>query len=318
MVGGQGRSVLQRTTRAAARGRTGGPVSIRRRGRACGEARFAALDRRAVGADDVSGTEGDFRAGSLGGRSARGAARATARFPNCWRQPAAAGWSSPTIRRRWPMRWWSCCWIRPPRGRWASVAAWASSKFFPPARWRPGRWTFIADSCAARRGRRPRGRRPSSRRDSGLLIDSPKESGGIDTVRDLDELFTALGRSSFRRKFRLVGRDGDYLARHGLEQVLAHGRQFITTRLVPARPAADGRQTPLAGHPVFVAQHATATCCRNCLRRWHGIARFRPLTSEEIAYVLGVLRRWLELAGERCSAPRVDKQRQHRLFSADE
>ena len=137
-------------------------------------------------------------------------------------------------------------------------------------------------------------------------------------MRELDELFTALGRSPFRRKFRLAGRDRDNLARQGLEQVLAHGRQFITERLATARPVADGRQTPLAGHPIFVAQHGTATCCRNCLRRWHGIARFRPLTPAEIDYVLGVLRHWLELDSERSSTPRVDMPRQRRLFSADE
>ncbi len=137
-------------------------------------------------------------------------------------------------------------------------------------------------------------------------------------MRELDELFTALGRSSFRRKFRLVGRDRDYLARQGLERVLAHGREFITTRLAPAQPAADGRQTPLAGHPVFVAQHATATCCRNCLRRWHGIARLRPLAPEEIDYVLGVLRHWLEIAGQERAAPQADEPRQQQLFAVDD
>jgi hypothetical protein len=140
----------------------------------------------------------------------------------------------------------------------------------------------------------------------------------MDRMRELDALFTALGRSSFRRKFHLVGRDRDYLARQGLDRVLAHGRQFITERLAPARPVSDGRQTPLAGHPIFVAQHATATCCRNCLRRWHGIARFRALTPAEVAYVLEVLRHWLQLDSERCSTPRGDKPRQQRLFSADE
>ncbi len=25
----------------------------------------------------------------------------------------------------------------------------------------------------------------------------------------------------------------------------------------------------MKGHPVFVAQHATATCCRECIRKWH-------------------------------------------------
>ena len=137
-------------------------------------------------------------------------------------------------------------------------------------------------------------------------------------MRELDDLFTALGRSSFRSKFRLVGRDRDYLARQGLEQVLAHGQQFLTARLAPARPAADGRQTPLAGHPIFVAQHATATCCRKCLRRWHGIARLRELTPAEIEYILGVLRRWLELESERGGRRSVDNERQQRLFSADE
>ena len=48
------------------------------------------------------------------------------------------------------------------------------------------------------------------------------------------------------------------------------------------------------GHPVFVAQHATATCCRNCLARNHGIAKGHELTAEELEYVVGVICRWIE------------------------
>ncbi|MGV9305492.1 DUF4186 family protein [Nonomuraea sp. NPDC003727] len=55
---------------------------------------------------------------------------------------------------------------------------------------------------------------------------------------------------------------------------------LIARRLVPAEPYKDGEQTPCRGHPVFVAQHATATCCRTCLHRWHDIPRGRELTSE--------------------------------------
>ncbi|MCP9485713.1 MAG: DUF4186 domain-containing protein [Gaiellaceae bacterium MAG52_C11] len=40
---------------------------------------------------------------------------------------------------------------------------------------------------------------------------------------------------------------------------------MIAQRVAPAAPRKDGKQTPYRGHPVFVAQHATATCCRTVL-----------------------------------------------------
>lgn len=112
-------------------------------------------------------------------------------------------------------------------------------------------------------------------------------------MRDQEELFRALGRSSFRRRFRLRGRERDYLRSRGLEAVLLHAADFVHERIAPAEPVNDGRQTPFAKHPAFVAQHATATCCRRCLERWHRIPRGRPLSPEEERYVVGVLERWL-------------------------
>ena len=79
--------------------------------------------------------------------------------------------------------------------------------------------------------------------------------------------------------------------------VLAHARDFITTRLALAQPANDGKQTPMRGHPVFLAQHATATCCRGCLSKWHHIPAGRPMTDEEVRYAVDVIRRWLESQG---------------------
>ena len=84
-----------------------------------------------------------------------------------------------------------------------------------------------------------------------------------------------------------------YLAEKSLPVVLEHGRKFIAERLAPAEPKNDGRQTPMRGHPIFIAQHATATCCRGCLEKWHHIARRRTLSEEEIQYVLDLLARWL-------------------------
>lgn len=75
--------------------------------------------------------------------------------------------------------------------------------------------------------------------------------------------------------------------------VLDHARDFIDRRLAPAHPAKDGKQTPMRGHPVFIAQHATATCCRPCLAKWHAIPAGRPLTEEERAHVVAALERWL-------------------------
>ena len=67
----------------------------------------------------------------------------------------------------------------------------------------------------------------------------------------------------------------------------------LRKRLSPANSPNDGKQTPMRNHPIFVVQHATATCCRGCLEKWHGIPRVHTLTSEEKTYILSVLRRWL-------------------------
>jgi hypothetical protein len=110
---------------------------------------------------------------------------------------------------------------------------------------------------------------------------------------NLDELFDALAKSSFRRRFHLRGEELEYLRRKGLPVALEHARDFIEKRLAPAEPKNDGKQTPMRHHPVFIAQHATATCCRGCLQKWHRIEKGRPLTEAEKRYVIEVIERWL-------------------------
>ena len=111
---------------------------------------------------------------------------------------------------------------------------------------------------------------------------------------NLDEVFAALAKSSFRRGFHLRGRELEYFRKKGLPVVLEHAADFIEKRLAPAAPPNDGKQTPMRHHPVFIAQHATATCCRGCLQKWHGIPKGRPLEADEKKYVVEVIRRWLE------------------------
>jgi hypothetical protein len=113
-------------------------------------------------------------------------------------------------------------------------------------------------------------------------------------MADLESLFAGLRRSRFRSRFRLNDDERTYLARKGLDVILEHGARFIEERLSSARPRNDGRQTPFRGHPVFVAQHATATCCRSCLAKWHGIPQGLQLSPEQREYILLVIRCWLE------------------------
>jgi hypothetical protein len=77
---------------------------------------------------------------------------------------------------------------------------------------------------------------------------------------------TALKQSSFRSKFKLSQKDRDYIAAKGIETIKEHAFQFIKSRVAPDFPENDGKQTPMRGHPVFIAQHATATCCRGVFK----------------------------------------------------
>jgi predicted Fe-S protein YdhL (DUF1289 family) len=112
-------------------------------------------------------------------------------------------------------------------------------------------------------------------------------------MRNLEEVFKELRKSDFRRRFRLREKESGYLREKGLAVVMGHAADFIEKRLAPAEPLNDGRQTPLRNHPVFVAQHATATCCRGCLSKWHGIPKGHALDEAEKRHVLSALERWL-------------------------
>lgn len=122
-------------------------------------------------------------------------------------------------------------------------------------------------------------------------------TGALPILESMDELDARLRRLSghrFRAKFGLTGRDRAMIEERGMETIREHAAELIGRRLAPAEPRNDGRQTPYRGHPVFVAQHATATCCRTCLSRWHGIPAGRELGAAERAYVVEAISRWIE------------------------
>ena len=112
---------------------------------------------------------------------------------------------------------------------------------------------------------------------------------------DNKDIFTGLSKSKFRSSFHLSKRDFDYIKSKGIDKVRSHAIDFIIKRLAPMNPINDGKQTPMHGHPVFVAQHATATCCRSCLYKWHKIKNNHDLTTEEIEYIVNLIMDYIDL-----------------------
>ena len=110
----------------------------------------------------------------------------------------------------------------------------------------------------------------------------------------MGQLFERLNRSKFRSRFHLSEKDRAYVQKKGMEQIRSHAWDFVEKRLAPAVIPNDGKQTPMKGHPVFLAQHATATCCRNCIRKWHKISPGRELTFRQKEYLVHVIMRWIQ------------------------
>lgn len=108
------------------------------------------------------------------------------------------------------------------------------------------------------------------------------------------DLFLRLSRSSFRSRFHLSDKDKEYVRKKGMDTIESHAHDFIKKRLAPAVIQNDGKQTPMHGHPVFIAQHATGCCCRGCLLKWHGIMPGHELTEEEQQYIVNVIMEWIK------------------------
>ena len=104
-----------------------------------------------------------------------------------------------------------------------------------------------------------------------------------------------LSKSKFRSSFHLRKYMIKYIDDKGMDTIKKHAVDFINQKLAPADPDNDGKQTPMKGHPVFIAQHATGCCCRGCLEKWHNIPKGRELTANQKNYIYCLLIKWIEL-----------------------
>lgn len=113
-------------------------------------------------------------------------------------------------------------------------------------------------------------------------------------MQTIDEALAKLQKSIFRAKFKLSLKDREYISEKGIDTIRSHAEEFVRLRIAPASIPNDGKQTPMKGHPVFVAQHATACCCRGCLSKWYRVPQGRELTESEQKKIVNLLMAWIE------------------------
>lgn len=111
--------------------------------------------------------------------------------------------------------------------------------------------------------------------------------------RIIETKLDSLQRSKFRSSFYLRKKEKAYIDKNGMEKIKEHAYDFIKNKLAPAYPDNDGAQTPMKNHPVFIAQHATGTCCRGCLEKWHKIPKGVELTDNQVNYVVALIMEWI-------------------------
>ena len=136
-----------------------------------------------------------------------------------------------------------------------------------------------------------------------LSKDTSLKGGGMNDL--IKQKLESLKKSSFRSKFKLTGRDHQYIDDKGIEVIRDHACKFVFSRIAPRFPKNDGKQTPMKGHPVFVAQHATGTCCRICIEKWHGLKRGKELTHRQMNFLVDLIMAWID--GKHVDFTRLDQ-----------
>lgn len=113
-------------------------------------------------------------------------------------------------------------------------------------------------------------------------------------MQTIDEALEKLSKSKFRSSFHLKEKDIEYINKVGMDKIKQHAKDFIKKRLAPKYISNDGKQTPMKGHPVFIAQHACGCCCRGCLNKWYRVSKSTILTETQQEKIVNLLMAWIE------------------------
>lgn len=110
----------------------------------------------------------------------------------------------------------------------------------------------------------------------------------------IDKKLDMLSKSKFRSSFHLKKYMINYIDEKGFETLEQHAYDFVLKNLSSDYIPNDGKQTPMKAHPVFIAQHACACCCRGCLEKWHHIPKGRCLSDKEIRFIVALVLEWIK------------------------
>ena len=109
----------------------------------------------------------------------------------------------------------------------------------------------------------------------------------------INNKLNSLSKSKFRSSFHLRKYMIDYINDKGMNTIESHTEDFIEKNLSKLLPN-DGKQTPMKGHPTFIAQHATATCCRGCIEKWYKIPKDKELSIKEKKFIKALIIEWIK------------------------
>lgn len=111
----------------------------------------------------------------------------------------------------------------------------------------------------------------------------------------INKKLAALRTSNFRSSHHLRKYMYKFIDEKGLDKIEQDAYEIIKKKIGDAYPKNDGKQTPTKNHPVFIAQHACACCCRSCLEKWHKIPKGRKLTEKEIKFIVALIMEWIKI-----------------------
>lgn len=115
------------------------------------------------------------------------------------------------------------------------------------------------------------------------------------TEEDIRVLLSNLSKTKFRGSFHLNNKMKEYAREKGYKKIYQDAKEIVIKNLSPAIIKNDGKQTTMRQtHPVFIAMHATGTCCRSCLYKIHKIKKNKELTNTEINYIVRVIMIYIE------------------------
>ena len=108
----------------------------------------------------------------------------------------------------------------------------------------------------------------------------------------INDKLNSLSKSKFRSSFHLRKYMINYINDKGMNTIEKHTEDFIEKNLSKLLPN-DGKQTPTKNHPTFIAQHATATCCRGCIEKWYKIPKDKELSIKEKKFIKALIIEWI-------------------------